>query len=88
MSYDLPTEAIMGLADKIGKINNDLHGGICHYQKLVDSMPEEDRKALAEAWAKEVSQRVILQALRSEGYKTSNEAIRSHRLGVCKCPKT
>jgi hypothetical protein len=77
----------MGLADKISKINNDLHGGICVYQKMLNEMPEDERKALDEAWKKEISQRVILQALRSEGYKTSNEAIRAHRTGVCKCPK-
>ena len=77
----------MGLADKISKINNDVHGGICVYQKMLNEMPQDERKALDEAWKKEISQRVILQALRSEGYKTSNEAIRAHRTGVCKCPK-
>jgi hypothetical protein len=77
----------MGLADKINKINGDLHGGICVYQKMLNEMPEDEQKALAEAWKKDISQRVILQALRSEGYKTSNEAIRAHRTGVCKCPK-
>jgi hypothetical protein len=77
----------MGLADKISTINNNLHGGVCTYQKMLNNMPEDERKALDEAWKKEISQRVILQALRSEGYKTSNEAIRAHRTGVCKCPK-
>jgi hypothetical protein len=78
----------MGLADKITKINNDVHGSPCSYQKMIISMPEEEQKALEEAWKKDISQRIILQALRSEGYKTSNEAIRAHRTGVCKCPKT
>jgi hypothetical protein len=54
---------------------------------MLNEMPEDEQKALEEAWKKEISQRVILQALRSEGYKTSNEAIRAHRTGVCKCPK-
>ena len=78
----------MGLADKIKKINNDVNGLPCVYQKMLNEMPEEDRKALDEAWKKDISQRIILQALRSEGYKTSNEAIRAHRTGVCRCPKT
>jgi hypothetical protein len=77
----------MGLADKINKINNDVHGGLCAYQKMVNEMPESDQKALEAAWSIDISQRVILQALRSEGYKTSNEAIRAHRTGICKCPK-
>jgi hypothetical protein len=77
----------MGLADKINKINTNLHGGVCAYRKMLNEMPEDEQKALDEAWKKDISQRVILQALRSEGYKTSNEAIRAHRTGVCKCPK-
>jgi len=78
----------MGLADKITKINKDVHGSPCTYQKMLNSMPAEERKALEDAWKKEISQRIILQALRSEVYKTSNEAIRAHRTGVCRCPKT
>ena len=78
----------MGLADKITKINNDVHGSPCTYQKMLNSMPADERKALEDAWKKEISQRIILQALRSEGYKTSNEAIRAHRTGICRCPKT
>ena len=78
----------MGLADKITKINKDVHGSPCTYKKMIDSMPVDEQKALEDAWKKDISQRIILQALRSEGYKTSNEAIRAHRTGVCRCPKT
>ena len=78
----------MGLADKITKINKDVHGSPCTYQKMLNSMPAEERKALEDAWKREISQRIILQALRSEGYKTSHEAIRAHRTGICKCPKS
>ena len=78
----------MGLADKITKINKDVHGSPCTYQKMLNSMPADERKALEDAWKKEISQRIILQALRSEGYKTSNEAIRAQRTGICRCPKT
>jgi hypothetical protein len=59
----------------------------CAYVNTVNSMPEADQKALAEAWANGISRRVILRVLRAEGYKTSNEAIMAHRSGTCKCPK-
>jgi len=55
---------------------------------LLENMIEEDRIALDEAWKKGISQRIILRALRSEGYKTSNEAMFNHRTGNCKCPKS
>lgn len=77
----------MGLADRIDEINSIVNGGKCVYQTLIDNMKEEDRKALQTAWDKGTSQRIILRALRAEGYKTSNEAILNHRTGNCKCAK-
>ena len=59
----------------------------CAYQVMVDNMNEADRTALQSAWDKGYSQRVILRALRADGFKTSNEAIMAHRTGQCKCPK-
>ena len=75
----------MGLANKLEQINAKPEK--CVYQLMVDAMPKEEREALEAAWAKGYSQRLILRALRSEGYKTSNEAILGHRSGSCKCPK-
>ena len=77
----------MGLADKIEQINATANGNKCVYQAMIDAMPKEEQEALQAAWDKGYSQRLILRALRSEGYKTSNEAILGHRSGSCKCPK-
>ena len=78
----------MALADRLEEINRLVHTNKCVYVLLVESMKEEDRLALEAAWDKGISQRVILRALRTEGYKTSNEAILNHRTGNCKCPKS
>jgi uncharacterized protein YebE (UPF0316 family) len=77
----------MTLANRLDEINNLLHSQKCAYVLLLESMKEEDRVALDAAWANGISQRVILRALRAEGYKTSNEAILGHRSGNCKCAK-
>jgi len=61
---------------------------VCAYQSLFNSLSKEDQDALTEAWTKNIPARIVLQALRSEGHKTSNEAISNHRKGTCKCPKT
>jgi hypothetical protein len=76
----------MALFDKLEEAN-ELVRPKCAYQVMVDNMNEEDRFALQAAWGKGYSQRVILRALRAEGFKTSNEAIMAHRTGQCKCPK-
>jgi hypothetical protein len=78
----------MGLADRLNEINDIVHSKKCTYILFLESMKEEDRVALEAAWDKGISQRVILRALRTEGYKTSNEAIFNHRTGNCKCPKS
>lgn len=59
----------------------------CAYQMLLNSMPEKDKKTLDDAWEKGLSANIIVKALRAEGYKTTPEAIRHHRRGLCKCPK-
>lgn len=59
----------------------------CSYQMMLNSMPDKDRKTLDEAWAKGYSANIIVKALRAEGYKATAESIRTHRRGVCKCPK-
>lgn len=59
----------------------------CAYQMVLNTMPDKDLKALDDAWAKGLSANIIVKALRAEGYKTTPEAIRLHRRGMCKCPK-
>jgi hypothetical protein len=52
---------------------------------MYDALSPENKKALDNAWAKNYSVNIILTALRSEGIKSSNESIRAHRHGLCKC---
>lgn len=54
---------------------------------MIDSMEPKEKEALENAWAAGYSQRIILRALRAEGYKTSNESIANHKSGNCKCVK-
>lgn len=76
----------MALSDKLTELTTT--NLKCAYVQMLENMKEEDRIALDKAWEKGISQRIILRALRSEGYKTSNEAILNHRTGNCKCPKS
>jgi len=78
----------MSLADKLANADkNRKPDNFCPYQFMYDNLTPENKKALDEAWARGLSANVILSALRSEGIKSSNEAIRAHKSGVCKCPK-
>ena len=78
----------MALADKLASMDRTRKADYCAYQEMYNSLSKTDRKALDEAWVKGYSANVILMALRAEGFKSSNEAIRRHRIGACKCPKT
>ena len=59
----------------------------CAYVVMYNCLTPSDQKALDEAWEKGYSNHTVLTALRSEGIKSSNESIRAHRNGLCKCPK-
>jgi hypothetical protein len=75
----------MALADQLASMEKNLNN--CAYAKMYDALSSADKKALDEAWLKGFSQNVVLMALRAEGIKSSNEAIRRHRIGACACPK-
>jgi hypothetical protein len=79
----------MALSDKLEmlKATKRKTTGDCAYQLLYASLTEIDKKALDDAWAKGYSVNIILSALRSDGHKSSNESIRAHRSGTCRCPK-
>lgn len=77
----------MALSDKFNGMEKTFKKNHCSYQFMYDSLSVADRKALDEAWAKGYSANMVLMALRSEGIKSSNESIRSHRIGACKCAK-
>lgn len=59
----------------------------CPFKTLYDSLNQDDKKAIDNAFEKGYSLNIIMRALRSEGYKTSNESISAHRRGTCPCPK-
>jgi TRAP-type C4-dicarboxylate transport system substrate-binding protein len=54
---------------------------------LYNSLPKEDQKALDKAWDAQLPVSLIVKALRQEGYKTSQDTVRAHKKGECKCPK-
>jgi hypothetical protein len=81
----------MGLADKINEqvaARKRMRVGFCAYQTLYDSLSKEDQKAIDDAWEKGYSINIILSALRSDGHKSSNESLRAHKNGTCKCQKS
>lgn len=59
----------------------------CAYQTLYNSLSIEDKKALDAAWKINLPVSLIVKALRQEGHKTSNDSVRTHAKGQCKCPK-
>jgi hypothetical protein len=79
----------MSLEKALGELasKQKMFSPFCAYQITINTMPDKDRKALEEAWAKGYSANIIVKALRQEGYKATAESIRAHRSGVCKCPK-
>ena len=58
----------------------------CAYISLYNRLSKEDQKSLDKAWEKGIPTSLIVKALRQEGHKTSNDALRAHRKGECKCP--
>jgi len=87
--YDLFNEEgkDMSLADKIENAVQERTkpSNYCAYQAMYDALSPENKKALDDAWTKGYSANIVLTALRSEGIKSSNESIRAHRNGLCKC---
>jgi hypothetical protein len=77
----------MGLADKLKEVSVIDKATFCAYKVMYDSLSDNDKAALDDAWARGVSTLTILSILRSENIKSSNESIRQHRTGACKCPK-
>jgi hypothetical protein len=81
----------MALADKINEqvsARKKIRIGYCAYQSLYDSLSTDDQKAIDDAWAKGYSINIILSALRADGHKSSNESLRAHKNGTCKCQKS
>ena len=77
----------MTLADTLETYKTRKTSEFCAYQTLYNNLAPEDKKALDAAWAKNYPVNLIVKALRSEGHKTSSEAVRAHKHGQCRCPK-
>lgn len=79
----------MSLADRIEESASKRRqpDTYCAYQTMYNGLTDENKKALDDAWAKGYSGNIIIMALRAEGIKSSNESIRAHRNGMCRCPK-
>lgn len=79
----------MSLADKLKELqaSKSRQDDYCPYKTMYEGLSPENRKALDDAWAKGLSANIVLAALRAEGIKSSNEAIRAHKKGICKCAK-
>ena len=59
----------------------------CAYIALYESLSKEDQKALDKAWERDMPLSLIVKALRQEGHKTSQDSLRAHIKGECKCPR-
>jgi hypothetical protein len=82
----LSTGGNMTLANKLEAIKTKrVKKNPCAYMAMYESLSPADQKALDAAWAKGYSANEVLMALRSEGIKSSNEAIRRHKMGACGC---
>jgi len=78
----------MSLKDEIETLAKERsHNTGCAWKALCDRLPPEDLKALEAAILKGVSAKILITALRREGYKTSNDSYVNHRRGNCSCAK-
>lgn len=58
----------------------------CPAQRLIDSLPEDDGRLLADLLAdKNIPTFRIYQSLRAEGFKISRDSISIHRNARCTC---
>jgi hypothetical protein len=77
----------MALKDAIDKQMLKKNDTRCSVQILIDSLSEADRKVLLEAFDSGMPSHPLVYALRSEGYKSSDNSMNAHRAGKCKCQK-
>jgi len=60
---------------------------LCAMGKILETLSEKDRTAIDKATEGGVSGWAIFNALKSEGYKISNNTFYNHTKGMCRCPK-
>lgn len=78
----------MVLADRLDEMaQRTRKSSGCAYRALYDRLSKEDQKALDKAWEKKIPLSLIVKALRAEGHKTSQDSLRAHSKGECRCQK-
>lgn len=77
----------MNLADKLNEIVavSQQRKIECTVGQLIDSLPEEDARALVSALNSPASTRSIYLALKTEGLIVDRSNLSSHRQGFCRC---
>jgi hypothetical protein len=58
----------------------------CTVPTLFKSLSKDDQKAFLTHLIKGTATSTLTAALRSEGYKLSDEKLNRHRRGLCECP--
>ena len=76
----------MALADKFAEYSAKKTSH-CPLGAILTKLPKADREAFDKAVADNFPARLIVHALREEGYKTSTDSLYRHNKGLCKCPK-
>ena len=78
----------MTLNSRLDALAND-KGRRCSAQRLLDSLPDEERATLEAVLADPaIATMRIHQALQAEGYKIGRPMLQDHRVGRCYCTGT
>ena len=75
----------MDLESAIAKHQPDRIKDVCVVKALLERLDEKNRQALQSAIDKGVPNHIICKALRAEKLKMSEESLRLHKAGACKC---
>ena len=75
----------MDLENAIQKMQPARSAKDCVVAVLIDQLDETNRKAFLSAMERNVPVYLLTKALRSEGLRMSEESLRSHKAGICKC---
>lgn len=60
---------------------------ICSWQVLMNNLSEKDCAAIEKALERKIPYSIIVKALRTEGHNTSNDSMRAHQKGTCRCQR-
>ena len=75
----------MDLESAIAKHQPDRVKDVCVVKALLERLDEKNRQALQTALDRGVPNHIICKALRAEKLKMSEESLRLHKAGACKC---